>query len=54
MRASETNETKVRAYVGGKLNGTSPEAMTAWVMELLLICLRWEDRLMGPRSLVWS
>lgn len=52
FRASETEDGRTRAIIGGKMTGVSKNVMQAWMLELLLICLRWENRVVGPRTLV--
>lgn len=54
FRANEAEETWTHALVGGKLSGSSEEAMKAWLLEQLLVCLRWENRVVGPRVLISS
>lgn len=55
FRSIEFMESRTtHAHIGGKMAGTSAQVMRTWMLELLLICLRWENRVVGLRALVWS
>lgn len=54
FRAYEPHSNQIHTLVGGKMTGISAQIMVAWMLELLLICLRWESRIIGPRALVIS
>lgn len=54
FRTNEAMDNKTHAHIGGKMAGTSAQVLRAWMLELLLICLRWENCVVGARTLVWS
>lgn len=49
---NEPNHTNV--IYGGILEGTSEADSQLWLIEMCLIALRWESRMVGLRPLVFS
>lgn len=45
-------DSKSDVHVGGKMADLSAQVTRTWMLEQLLVCLRWENRVVGTRALV--
>lgn len=54
FKEHEGQERELNVILGGKLEGKSPEMIHAWMLELLLTSMRWETRVIGARTLLWT
>lgn len=50
----EGQERVVNVTFGGKVEGVSARRIESWMLELLLTSMRWETRVVSPRTLLWS